>query len=159
MFAILIYVASIVAVNYGFSVVPLVDLGPLGMWPPMSLLVGLVFVLRDYAQRDTGQWVLPAMTSGVVLSYFLADPYVAIASACAFAISELIDWAVYTWTRKPFGQRVLLSSAFGTPVDSAVFLGMIGHFSIAGVAIMTLSKMVAALAIWRVVVLDRRSKG
>ena len=149
MFWVLIYIASIVAVNYGFSVVPLVDLRPLGMWPPMSLLVGAVFVLRDYAQRSVGHWVIPAMGVGILLSYYLADPYVAAASAAAFAISEACDWIIYTLTGRPFPQRVLASSAVGTPIDSAVFLSMIDHFSITGVATMTASKMLAALLVWR----------
>ena len=145
---ILIYVATVVAVNVGFSVVPLMDLGPLGLWPPMSLLVGAVFVARDYAQRAAGHYVLPAMGAGVALSYFMADPYVALASGVAFAVSELLDWAVYTWTRRPFGQRVLASSAIGAPVDSAAFLLLIGHFSLVGVATMTVSKMLAAMLVW-----------
>lgn len=142
------YVASIVAVNIGFVAVPLIDLGTLGMWPPMSILVGAVFVLRDYAQRQAGHWVLPAMAIGIVLSYLMASPAVAIASATAFALSELADWAVYTWTRRPFHKRVLLSGAIGTPIDSAAFLALIGHFSLVGALVMTASKMIVAIVVW-----------
>ena len=149
MYWVVIYIASIVAVNVGFVYVPLIDLGPLGMWPPMSLAVGLIFVVRDFAQRRVGHWVLPAMAVGIGLSYFMANPYVAVASATAFAVSELADWLVYTATKKPFAQRVVLSSAVGTPLDSAIFLGMIGHLSVVGVIVMTLSKMIAALVVWR----------
>lgn len=148
MFWILTYVASIVAVNVGFAHVPLVDLGALGFWPPMSLLVGVIFVIRDFAQRAVGHWVLPAMLVGLALSYVMADPYVALASACAFAVSELADWAIYTVTRRPFHQRVLASSAIGAPLDSAIFLLMIGHASFVGIAVMSVSKMFAALLIW-----------
>jgi uncharacterized PurR-regulated membrane protein YhhQ (DUF165 family) len=82
------------------------------------------------------------------LSYVMADPFVAAASVAAFLISEFADWAVYSFTGRPFAQRVLLSSAVGTPLDSIVFLGMIGHLSMVGVAAMTLSKMLGALAVW-----------
>ncbi len=149
MFWVLIYIGLILGVNYGFTVVPLVDLGDLGKWPPMSLAVGLVFVARDYAQRAVGHWVLAAMAIGIVLSYVLASPFVAVASACAFAISELADWIVYTATKRPFRDRILISSAISTPIDSIVFLSMIGHFSIFGAFIMTLSKIIAALVVWR----------
>ncbi len=143
------YVATIVAVNYGFSVVPLIELpAGLGMWPPMSVAVGLVFVLRDYAQRAVGHWVIVAMLLGGALSYVMADPYVAVASVTAFLVSEAIDWAVYTYTRRPFSQRVLLSSALGTPIDSVVFLSMIGLLSSSAVATMTASKMLAAMVAW-----------
>ena len=88
------------------------------------------------------------MGIGAALSYLMADPYVALASLVAFLISELVDWYVYTFTGRPLGQRILLSSAISTPIDSAVFLEMIGHFSWFGFALMTAAKMLAAGAIW-----------
>ena len=144
------YIALIVAVNYGFSVVPLVPfLGE--MFPPMSLAVGLIFVLRDYAQREIGHRVILAMLIAGVLSYFMADPFIAVASVAAFLVSEFADWAVYSFTKKPFHQRILLSSGLGTPIDSVVFLTLIGHFSVTGAALMTVSKMIGALVVWQIV--------
>jgi uncharacterized PurR-regulated membrane protein YhhQ (DUF165 family) len=143
-----LYIALIVAVNYGFTVVPLVKLPDGTMWPPMSLVVGFIFVVRDFAQREIGHKVLLAMLAGAALSYVMASPFVAAASVAAFLVSELADWAVYSFTRRPLAQRVLLSSAIGTPLDSAVFLALIGHFSVAGMATMTASKMLGALAVW-----------
>ena len=145
-----LYVLLIVAVNFGFSVVPLVALPWGDMFPPMALVVGFIFVVRDFAQRKVGQWVIPAMLVGGIISYFMADPFVAIASVTAFLVSEAFDWAVYTWTKTTFHHRILISSAVSTPVDSAIFLQMIGHFSWSGAAIMTASKMLAALAIWAI---------
>ncbi len=138
----------IVAVNYGFSVVPLIALPDGTMWPPMSLAVGMVFVVRDFAQREVGHRVLLAMLLGAALSYVMADPYVAVASAAAFLVSETADWAVYSLTRRPLASRVLLSSLVSTPLDSVVFLWGIGHLSAAGVITMTASKLVGALAVW-----------
>ncbi len=143
-----IYVALIVVVNYGFTVVPLVPLPDGTMWPPMSLAVGFIFVVRDFAQREIGHKVLLAMLVGATLSYFMASPFVAVASVAAFLVSELADWAVYTVTNKPLSQRIFYSSLIGTPIDSAVFLYLIGHFSIAGVIAMTASKMLGALVVW-----------
>lgn len=142
------YVALIVLVNWGFTVVPLVDLPGGEKWPPMSLVVGFIFVARDFAQREIGHRVILAMLVAGALSYIMADPYVAMASVTAFLISEFADWAVYSFTGKPFSQRILISSAISTPIDSAVFLVMIGHFSVAGAAIMTASKMLGALGVW-----------
>ena len=144
------YIILIVLVNWGFTVVPLIPI--LGeMFPPMSLAVGLIFVLRDFAQREIGHKVIGAMLIGGLLSYFMAVPFVAIASVTAFLISESADWAVYTWTKKPFAQRILISSIVSTPIDSAVFLAMIGHFSILAVVLMTISKMIGALIVWKIV--------
>jgi uncharacterized PurR-regulated membrane protein YhhQ (DUF165 family) len=121
---VLAYVASIVAVNWAFTLLP-----PLTIFgaqvPSATILVGVIFILRDFAQRAIGHGVLLAMGAGSALSYLLAGPEVALASGAAFAASELVDWAVYSFTRRPFGQRILASSLLGTPVDSALFLARV----------------------------------
>ena len=144
----LLYIALIVLVNWGFTVVPLIKLADGTLWPPISLIVGFIFVARDFAQREIGHRVLLAMLAGAALSYWMANPFVAAASAAAFAVSELADWLVYSVTKRPLSQRILLSSLLGTPIDSAVFLGGIGLLSPAGVAVMTASKMAGALVVW-----------
>jgi len=143
-----LYIVLIVAINYAFSVVPLIKLPDGSMWPPLSLLVGFVFVVRDFAQREIGHKVLLAMLIGVSISYFMASPFIATASAAAFLVSELVDWAVYSFTGRPLSHRVLLSSLFGAPVDSAVFLVGIGLLSPVGIIAMTASKLVGALIVW-----------
>ena len=96
----LIYIISIVLINIGFVHVPMLPLFGTGeMYPPMALIVGLVFVLRDYVQKEIGHKVLGAMAIGGILSYFMASPFVAIASVTAFLVSEIIDWAYYTWSK------------------------------------------------------------
>ena len=144
----LLYVALIVAVNYGFSVVPLVKLPDGPMWPPMSLVVGFIFVVRDFAQREIGHKVLLAMLVGAALSYVMASPYVAITSAAAFLVSELVDWLIYSLTKRPLSQRILYSSLLATPLDSAVFLFGIGAFSWVGLLAMTVSKLLGAAIVW-----------
>ncbi len=143
-----LYIALIVAVNYGFTVAPMVALPGGEMWPPISLAVGFIFIARDYAQREIGHRVIIAMLAAGILSYFMASPFVAVASVAAFLISEFADWAVYSFTGRSFARRVLLSSAVGTPIDSAVFLALIGQFSGVGVLAMTASKMMGALFVW-----------
>ena len=54
-----IYLASIVSVNWLFTVVP-----PIGIWQPTSMIVGLTFIFRDLAQRKIGHWVIPVMLAG-----------------------------------------------------------------------------------------------
>ena len=66
------------------------------------------------------------------------------ASCVAYLLGEAIDWLVYSLTKKPLRDRVLLSSLLSTPVDSAVFLAMIGFCSVGGVLLMTVSKMLGA---------------
>ena len=146
-----LYIALIVAVNYAFTQVSPITLPDGTVWSPVSLIVGFVFVVRDFAQREIGHRVLLAMLAGAVLSYFMADPFVAVASAAAFAVSELADWTVYSFTKRSLSQRILYSSALGAPIDSVVFLYGIGLLSATGVAAMTLSKMAGALLVWWIV--------
>jgi len=143
-----LYIALIVAVNYGFTVVPLVELPGGVMWPPMSLLVGFVFIVRDFAQREIGHRILFAMAVGVGLSYIMADPYVALWSAIAFLVSELADWTVYTFTKRPMSDRVIYSSVLSAPLDSAVFLIGLGIATPVGIATMSASKLLGAIAVW-----------
>ena len=141
------YILSIALINMGFVYVPLIPFFDT-MYPPMSIIVGLIFILRDYAQREIGHKVIGAMLIGAFLSYIMADPFVAIASLVAFLVSESVDWGVYTLTDKPLHQRILISSLIATPIDSALFLHMIGHFSLLATITMFVSKMLAALAIF-----------
>ena len=142
------YIAAIVVANIGFTYLPMIALPGGEMLAPMSFLVGFIFVLRDFSQREIGHRVLAAMAVGGLLSYFMADPFVAYASVVAFIISELVDWAVYTFTKRPLKQRILFSSAVGTPIDSAVFMLLLGFFSWYGLIAMVVSKMVGAVIVW-----------
>ena len=141
------YILSVVLINVGFVYVPLIPFYDT-MYPPMSIIVGIIFILRDYAQREIGHKVIGAMIIGAVLSYVMANPFIAVASFVAFMISELTDWGVYTFTGKPLHQRILISSLASTPIDSAVFLLMIGQFSLLACITMFISKMLAAVAIY-----------
>jgi hypothetical protein len=149
------YIGAVVAINWLFVVVPMVSV--LGtMFPPVMLVVGFVFVFRDFAQREIGHWVVIAMLVAGGISYFMSAPVVALASVTAFLISEAIDWAVYTFTRKPLSQRILLSSAVAVPVDTIVFLQMVGFFDWTAVVLVSAAKMLGALVFWAV--LNRREK-
>lgn len=145
----IVYLASIIVANLGFTYIPMMPL-PFGeMFAPMSLLVGFIFVFRDLAQRQLGHKVLGLMALGLIASYFMADPFVAVASAVAFAISELIDWVIYTAMKQPLKNRILYSSAISTPLDSAVFMLMLGFFSWYGFVVMVASKMIGAFIVWK----------
>jgi uncharacterized PurR-regulated membrane protein YhhQ (DUF165 family) len=132
-----VYAAAIVGVNLIFGVVPLLG----------SFVVGGIFILRDHAQRAVGHRVLLASIAGIGVSYVMADPFVAVASAAAFGASELCDWAAYSLTKRPFRERVVLSSLVSVPVDSLVFLALLPlPFSWPALAIQIASKL-AALAV------------
>lgn len=135
------YVISVVAINVAFE-----------HWPQLnwvwSIGVGSIFVTRDFCQRQIGHWVGVPMLVGLVLSYFMASPFVALASALAFAVAEAADWLIFTITKRPLQDRVLLSCAVSAPLDSAVFLGTIGFLTPLAFSMQVASKMVAAVIVW-----------
>lgn len=143
----LAYVLTILVLNFGFAYVPMVDLG-FGMLSPMAVVAGAVFVVRDFAQRESGHWVLLGMAVAAVLTFLLANPFVAFASVAAFASSEVVDYLLYTFTNKPFHKRVLISSLLSTPIDTAVFLYFLDGLTVGTFVLMVAAKLLAALVIW-----------
>lgn len=135
------YVGFVVLLNAGFSHSPDLD----WFW---SLLVGGVLVLRDFTQRAWGHGCLALMALAAILSYVLGSPEVALASAVAFSISETTDWLVFTITRRPFAERVLLSTVVSAPIDTTVFLHLAELFDWDLFFIGTGSKMAAGFGIW-----------
>ena len=89
---------------------------------PMTLVTGMVFVIRDFVQREMGHRVLAVMAMAVAWSFFYAWPVIALASGIAFAVSEGVDWLLFTFTKYRLSTRILLSSAFAAPVDTTLFL-------------------------------------
>ena len=141
------YVASILAVNAAFIFLPPFSVGGVMMtWG--SFLVGFVFILRDFSQREIGHRVLWATLAGTVATAAMSAQ-LAFASGAAFLLSELLDWAVFTRWKGSFRSRVVASSVFGAPVDSAVFMFLAGFFSWPGVAVMTASKLLALATVVR----------
>ena len=137
-----IYIATVVGINLAFAYIPPIVLFDGTIFTIGSVIAGLVFVARDFAQREVGhKVVLLLMAAAGLLSYLLADPFVAIASIAAFAISEISDYIVYSKYKGDFNKRVIVSSLVSVPIDTAVFLAIISHLSALSFAIMCASKL------------------
>lgn len=117
-----VYVALIPLVNWLFAYTPALPITSEIAFNPLSLLVGLVFIARDFAQRAIGHYIAFAMMLALALTLKLAGPALALASGAAFLISEIADWAVYTFARRPFSERVLISTLIAAPIDTFAFL-------------------------------------
>lgn len=87
-------------------------------------MIGIALVLRDLVQRRLGVGVaVGAILAGAALSALIAPPALVVASAAAFLLSELVDFAVYTpLARRRLVVAVVASSLVGLVVDSIVFL-------------------------------------
>ena len=138
----------IVIVNWMIAVIPHVSLFG-GSLSPAELIVGFIYLLRDFAQREIRHYVIIAMSVGSVISYFMASPTIALASVSAFVIGEMIDWAIFTWTKRPLSKRLILSASISAPFDSAIFLGMIARLNGVSFVAMTLGKLIGVVLLWR----------
>jgi queuosine precursor transporter len=142
-----LYVAAIVLVNWMFtSIAPWPT--PLGDLYLANIVVGFVFVLRDYAQREFGHRVLLATALGGVITWFMVDPAIAIASITAFILSESADWGVYSFLRRPLSQRILISSLIAIPLDTLAFQYLAGYLTPAAFMTEIASKAVGVLLVW-----------
>ncbi|HJS79506.1 MAG TPA: VUT family protein [Vitreimonas sp.] len=120
-----LYVGLMPFINWSFGAVPTTPIPEWlggGAFQPLAIVTGLVLVVRDFAQREMKHWVWGAMIAGLVLSMLTSWIVVVFASAAAFLISETVDWAVYTFSKRPLSQRIMLSSTFSAPLDQMVFI-------------------------------------
>ncbi len=94
------------------------------MAPSAVLLAGLALVLRDGVHHFLGtRWAFYSIIAGTILSGFVSEPNLVIASAVAFLFSETADLIVYTPLRKRFPAWAIVASGFaGSVVDSMLFL-------------------------------------
>lgn len=140
----MVYVAMIPFLNWSFGVVPNMQFvgpwmegsaplfslvfpqdtpNPAGlMLHPLTLVTGLVFVVRDFVQREMRQWVLLAMALALCWSMYYAWIVIVIASGAAFFVSEFFDWLLFTFSKMKLSKRILWSSVVATPVDTTIFL-------------------------------------
>lgn len=95
------FLTLIVAANWMTSTYGLIPVGfglvtTAGTWA-----AGLVLLARDLVQDTAGHRImLASIGAGALLSALLANPQIALASGIAFALSELLNWAVYTPIRR-----------------------------------------------------------
>ena len=120
-----VYVALMPLINWSFAAVPTFPIAEAlggGQFQPLAIVTGLVLVARDFTQREIGHRVLGAMFIGLALSTLTSWLTIVVASGAAFLISETVDWAVYTLSRRPLSQRIMISSALSAPLDQTVFI-------------------------------------
>lgn len=142
------YLLMICLVNCSFAYLPTYSVWG-STFSMGDIIVGVIYILRDFAQREIGGKVFYVMVVGCILSYALADRQIAVASICSFMVGETIDWFFYTYTKKPLSQRLLSSSMLSIPVDTVIFLYLINQLTIASFFVMTLAKAIGILFIWQ----------
>lgn len=153
-------VATVLAANWAIERYGLVPVG-FGLVAPAGVyFAGLAFGLRDVVHDTLGRKaVLACIATGGLLS-FAISPAFAVASAAAFILSELADFAVYEPLReRQWALAVLTSNLVGAVVDSALFLwlafGSLDH--LAGQLVgKTWASLAGVALVWVVRTLRRR---
>jgi uncharacterized PurR-regulated membrane protein YhhQ (DUF165 family) len=142
-----LYLLYIVLLNTVFSYVPNFSLGHYSLsWA--DFLVGIIYVMRDLAQRESKHWVLIAMLVACFISYLLAEKQAAFASVAAFIVGESIDWSIFTFTQKSLSQRILISSLISCPADSIVNLYFLNLLDVANLTTMLVMKLLGVFCLW-----------
>ena len=141
------YIIFILLINYLFAHFPYIAVFG-HAFASADLIVGFIYLLRDFSQREIGHYVIIAMLIGAGLSYGLASEAIAVASVTAFVIGESLDWLIYNFARTSFSKRLLWSSVISVPVDSFVFLYMINSLTFMQFLMMFLGKLLGVLLLW-----------
>lgn len=113
--------------NVGTTCIPagpcLIPVAPGLMAPSGVLLIGAALALRDAVQEAAGRTtVLALVAAGAALSLAFSPPALALASALAFLLSELADFAIYDrLRRRQLALAVIASGIVGAVLDSLLF--------------------------------------
>lgn len=124
--SIVVYILTIPAANWAVGTFGFVPVGFGLMAPAGVYFAGIALTMRDLAQESVGKtWIVAAIVAGAALSFAVADPFIAVASATAFLFSELADFLVYQPLRKRrWLVAIAASNIVGLVIDSALFLGI-----------------------------------
>ncbi len=141
--------------NVGTVCIPagpcLIPVAPGLMAPSGVLMIGAALALRDAVHEAMGRRaVLALVAAGAGLSLAFSPPALAIASAAAFLLSELADFAIYDrLRRRGLAMAVLLSGIAGAVLDSLLFSAL-AFGSVAWAPGLILAKLYAsaAFALW-----------
>jgi uncharacterized PurR-regulated membrane protein YhhQ (DUF165 family) len=156
-----LYVGLMPFINWSFAAVPTWPIPEWlggGAFQPLAIVTGLVLVVRDFSQRELRHWIWGAMIAGLLLSMLTSWIVVVFASAAAFLISETVDWAVYTFSKRRLSQRIMISSLASAPLDQVVFIGLASQipgqadmFALGTILAGIASKLVGAWVVSRIV--------
>lgn len=151
---------SVLAANYVTSRYGMVPVGFGLMATAGTYLIGLTFILRDLLHDAAGRnATLAVIAAGAVLSFLVADPFIALASAAAFALSEVADLAVYSPLRsRGYLRAAVASNVVGSVVDTVAFLAIAGFPIWAALPGQLVGKLMVTAAVVVAVVLFRRTR-
>lgn len=126
--ALSVYIGAILAANILSAHFGLVSVGFGLLVSAGTYAAGFALLSRDFVHRYLGlPGVAAGILTGLVLSWFLATPALALASATAFFLAEIADLLVFLWIRpRGFARAALASNVVSAPIDTVLFLWIAG---------------------------------
>lgn len=126
--ALAVYIGAILAANILSANFGLVPVGFGLVVSAGTYAAGFALLSRDFVHRYLGvRAVLAGMAVGLALSWFLATPALAVASAVAFLVAEVADLLVFMRVRpRGFVRAAFISNCVSAPVDTVLFLWIAG---------------------------------
>ncbi len=118
-FAIPLYAAALILAN-----ILVLKFGPAVTPVNAFVLIGLDLVLRDLLHVRLGAWRMAALIAATGLIAYLLNPAagnIAVASAVAFTVAALADWAAFARLTGSWARRSNGSNVAGALVDSVLF--------------------------------------
>lgn len=110
---------------------------------PFSACVGMLFVFRNFAQRELGHWVIIPMLIAGIVSHHVSN--MENATTVAFIAGEVTDMILFTYLRYPLLQRMFWAAILSSPVDSIVFLYMLDDLTLVTVFMLTIVKVIVVI--------------
>jgi uncharacterized PurR-regulated membrane protein YhhQ (DUF165 family) len=142
------FIGCILAANYVTTRYGMVPVGFGLMATAGTYFAGLSFVIRDSLHDAADKrWTLAVIAAGAALSFLIAAPFIALASAVAFGLAETADMLVYApLRRRGYVRAAVASNVVGAVVDSVVFLTIAGFPVMAALPGQLVGKLAVTLA-------------
>lgn len=119
------------------------------------VFIGLDLSLRDWLHVRLKTWHMGALIASSSLLTYALNPSagkIATASACAFMLSSLVDWAVFSKLRGSWLARSNWSNVAGAAVDSLVFPTLAFGALMPGIVALQFAAKVAGGAVWAIAI-------
>ena len=113
-YALAMTLANLLVATFGPSISPI----------NAFFLIGLDLTLRDWLHVRLKTWQMGCLIVGTGGLTYLLNPaagMIAVASAVAFLVAALVDWAVFMRTTGSLIKRANVSNTAGAAVDSLLF--------------------------------------
>ena len=81
------YIGMVLLINAAYSSLPTLHYHNIS-FASADIIAGIIYIVRDFAQRAIGQKVILAMIAASIISYTMSAASIATASVLAFAAAE-----------------------------------------------------------------------